>query len=110
MSPLLVEYSRLEKLQPDRHLGLVQGPRPLRMLGARHMPFRMRHQSHDVAVRVADAGDGVHRAVRIGALITEYDLPILLERSERLRILGHKLAFAMRDGKIPLQIGRGKPR
>jgi len=60
---LLVEYRRLEKLKSYRNLGLVQGPRPLRMLGTRHMPFRMRHESHDVAVRAANTGDGVYRAV-----------------------------------------------
>src|SRR6266446_6515727 len=110
MDPLLIEYGRLKELKSDRDLGLVQAPRPLRMLGPRYMPFRMRHEPYDVPIRAADAGNSVHRAVRISPLITENDLSFFLESGQRLGVLGHKFAFAVGDGKVPLEIGCRKPR
>ena len=41
----------------------------------------MRHETHDVALRVHDAGDVCDRAVRV-VLVTEDDLPVRLELGE----------------------------
>src|SRR5205814_2608935 len=58
--------------------------------------FGMRHQPHDVALGVDEAGDSGDRAVGALALVAEHDLSGVLEVGEQLRG-GEEAAFAVLD-------------
>ena len=101
---------------------------PLRMVGGQHMGLRMRHEAEQEAVRAADAGDMIHRAVwidgigragqtgyaAVGRAVTQADLAVAFEGSQGGGIARNEFAFAMADGQVdafdalgPDAFGRG---
>ena len=85
------------------HQGGDHGLENYKAVGGAHQrlgdAFRMRHQAHDVAAFVQDAGDVAHRSVGI-VQIAEHDAVFGFELIERA-LVGDVAALAMGDQETP---------
>src|SRR4030042_1126113 len=106
-------YSIVENGRP---IGLKTGaePGPVRMLSRSYEPLRVRHQSEHPAGRIRQAGDGIHRPVRIYGIVTitavfidifERDVSAGPQLIQRRFVFGDNLALAVRDWQIDLPAG-----